>query len=882
MRNAFNKEIVRSIRGSAGRFLAIVIISLLGAGFYAGLRMAAPDMRIAGDEFFNATNTYDIGVITTLGVDDEGVRMLEGVPGVGEAMAAYRTDAMVRAGDESHAAVIESLPAAAARSDTADGVHAVSDAAGYLNRPILVEGSWPASDAECVVGYAQAEELGLAIGDTLSVEKVDAGASGEGLSLFGASSDESEVEDTLRQAQFTVSGLVNSPLYIAREQMGSTALGTGEVEMYLYVNEAAFAADLPYSMVYLTVPSARAAVWDTPAYDEAVAAVKRDVEAVAPSLAEARYRAVKDQIHGELLGRIQQMSVDLGWADDLERPSVYVLDRSKNPGAASLASDSDGITQIATFLPFMFFLVAALVSLTSMTRMVDEERIEIGTHKALGYSRGRITGKYLFYGALASGLGAAVGIVALGKLLPWFIITAYHVSYCVPVFPVPLDPGVTARAMALSLGVTCIATWGAAAASLREKPAQLMLPRVPKAGKRIFLERIRPLWSRFSFSQKVTARNLLRYKRRFFMAVVGVAGCTALLMVGFGLRDAIGGIVSSQYNDLITYDMVVRVDDDLTHDGERQLDDLLGGPVVESHLAVDDFNLIAEGPGDDMRISVVVPSQEGLFGEYVSLRNRESGEAISIGDEGVVLTEKAAKQLGASVGDEVTLYDENDVGDKTGEGRTFRLTGIAENYLGHYAYLSPASYESTFGEPAEFNTVYVRLSSADSQEAVDLAGGLLGISGVNTVGFVADKIKSYQDMLAIMDSLIVVIVLLSAALAFVVLYNLTNINIGERIREIATLKVLGFTRSEVNAYIFREILVMSLIGAMVGCAGGVPLTFYIAEAAETVNMMFGRSIEPVSFVLSFVITIAFTFIVAVAMRPKLARVNMVESLKSIE
>lgn len=863
MKSAFNKEVVRSITKSAGRFVAIAIISLLGAGFFAGLRMAPPDMRLAGDEYFDATNTYDISVACTLGLDDESLDILSDVEGVGEVMPAYRADAMVKVGESSYAASIESLPEAAARSDTSDGVHAVSKDENYLNRLILVEGSWPTSAKECVVGIDAATPLGLSIGDSITLEK-----------------STSELDDAFMQTEFTVTGLVRSPLYINSSQMGTTQLGTGSIELYAYVPFEAFDTDMPYSIAYLTAPTALDKMWDSEAYDQAVASVRDNVIAVAGTLADERYQAVKDALHEQIVGVIQEMSVSLGWADDVEWPTVYVLDRTKNPGAVTLSSDAEGIAQIATFLPFMFFLVAALVSLTSMTRMVDEERLDIGTHKALGYGRSRITSKYLIYGALASGVGSVMGIVALGKLLPWFILTSYDVTYDVPIYPLPLDPGVTAWALGLSIGITAIATWAAASASLRERPAALMLPRVPKAGKRIFLEHIRPLWQRFTFSQKVTARNLLRYKRRFFMAVVGVAGCTALLMIGFGLRDAIGGIIANQYEQLMNYDVAVRLDDDISNTERDQVEELRASSAVESSTAVCDFTMIAEGAQDDMRIEVVVPSDSQTFPDFVVLRNRESGQALAPEGDRIVLTEKAANVLGASVGDEIALFDENDVGDKEGEPHMFHVGGIAENYLGHYAYIAPQEYRETFGEEPEYDLLYIKL--APEADASAFGDAMLSIEGVSTVSFVVDKMTTYEDMLDVMNKLIYVVVALSAALAFVVLYNLTNININERIREIATLKVLGFTKREVSVYIFREIIVMALIGALAGCIVGGPMTFYIAEAAETANMMFGRTIEPLSYVLSFVITMVFAAIVAFCMRPKLAKVNMVESLKSVE
>ena len=293
-----------------------------------------------------------------------------------------------------------------------------------------------------------------------------------------------------------------------------------------------------------------------------------------------------------------------------------------------------------------------------------------------------------------------------------------------------------------------------------------------------------------------------------------------------------------------------------------------------------DFNLIAEGGQDDLRIEVVVPADTARLGEFVTLRDRESGDPVVLDADQIVLTEKAAKVLGAMVGDTVTLYDENEVGDKEGDGRSFTVGGVTENYLGHYAYLLPQGYEAAFDEEAVYQVAYVKL--AEDADTAAFSERLLALDGVNTVSFVSDKVATYQDMLDVMNKLIYLIMLLSAALAFVVLYNLTNINITERVREIATLKVLGVTRGETSAYIFREVMVMSMIGALVGCVLGVPLTLYIAEAAETANMMFARVIEPASFVFSFVLTVLFTVLVTLAMRGKLVKVNMVESLKSVE
>ncbi len=1056
MAQAFNKEIVRSIKGSIGRFIAIVVISFLGAGVYAGLRMSAPDMRIAGDEFFDATALYDISVISDLGLDDESLDLLRQVEGVDQVMGAYRGDAMAAVDGKSFVATLESIPEAAVASDTSSGTGAVSDDPAYLNRPILEEGEWPQKADECAIGAEAAQSEGLAVGDTLVLE-----GNGE------------ELEDTFAQTEFTIVGLVTSPAYVSDDTLGVTDLGGGKVEFYVYVQPQAFTEDYPITAAYITVAGAVDERWESPAYDRMIEEVKGRIEDIAPTIAQKRQEAIRadaqkeldearatyeqerrdaeaqlsdasaelsdalaqlSDAHGELSSAkealdnskvtldqtkaeldnaearyaagaadlesqrqllqpgIDQLpalkaqrdalaadpstppevlaelsakiatieagqaaleeasqtlaqtraTLDGAWTqyrdglaqyraglqaynegrqsyvqgqqdyesgkaeyqeskdeaeegfaeaeddlsqaqrdiDDIGPATVYVIDRTKNPGAASLSHDAMSITQIASLLPLLFFLVAALVVLTSMTRMVDEERLDIGTHKALGYGKARIISKYLIYGALASGIGSVLGVITMGKLLPWFIMTSYSIAYSIPIFPTPIDPWIAFKAIGLTIGVTLLATWGAVAASLRERPAQLMLPKAPKAGKRILLERIKPIWSRLSFSHKVTARNLLRYKARFFMAVIGIAGCTALLMVGFGLRDAIGGIVSNQYGQIMTYDAELKFSEDAQEGVEEAAAAALAGEEVDSYGLFGDANMVAAGPDGDIRFRVIIPQSAEELERYVHLRNRVDKEALSPTGDGIVITEKAASELGVSVGDTLKLYDEDDVGDRKGSGYDFKVAGIAENYLQHYAYMLPETYQRVIGEAPSKTHAFVNLT--DQADSDDFIARQLENDQVETARLTAADIVQYEDMLGVMDKLIWVIVMLCAALAFVVLYNLTNINITERVREIATLKVLGFTSREVDMYIYREIIIMALIGALIGCVLGVPLTSYIAQAAETEAMMFGRAIDPLSFVFAFLITIAFAVVIALAMKPKLAKVNMVESLKSIE
>ena len=564
---------------------------------------------------------------------------------------------------------------------------------------------------------------------------------------------------------------------------------------------------------------------------------------------------------------------------------VYALDLKKNIGAESFRSDAGRMDQIAQVFPLLFFLVAALVSLTTMTRMVDEERVLIGTFKALGYSNARIASKYLVYAMVASGVGSIVGIVLLSQFLPWFIMNAYAIIYVVPCRPTPIDPALFLLAAGLSVGITVAATLFAAMATLREKPAALMLPRAPKAGKRILLERIRPLWSRMSFSWKVTARNLFRYKRRFFMAIIGIAGCTGLLLTGLGLQNAINDIIDKQYGELYHYNAIVRMDSDVADAEKNAVAERVEADSEGPKAWVLTENKIVRTPGAsdeiDQRVELNVPKDTQEFGNFNTLRTRVGHEPLAIDDEGVLISEKLATKLGVSVGDSIAIYDEDAIGNATGEGREVRVSGIMENYVAQYVLMSPALYESTMGEAPSYATLLANVAEGDDVREA-FSDDVLAMDGVKTVTYNDETINSYRSMLKSVDSVVVVLVVAAALLAFVVLYNLTNINITERVREIATLKVLGFTPHEVNAYIYRETMLLSLIGAFAGLFLGIAMEGFVVITAEVDQVMFGREIHALSFVIAFALTMLFSVIVTLAMKFKLKKIDMVESLKSVD
>ena len=1156
MASAFGKDLRRSITHSWGRFLAIAIIAALGAGFYAGLRMTGPDMRLAGDEYYDGTSLADVRVVSTIGFDEAQIDALRDVEGVSAVMPAREADAISELDGVQYTLCFQSLDVDAAQASTCDDGFTVQSSDGsYLNRPVLKSGTWPTKSDECLLSSDTVWQTDVHIGDKVR--------------LIEGTQD---LDDSFAEREFTVVGFVNSSYYTCSTNVGSTSLGSGRLTSFVFVPDSAFADDYPITEAFVAVDGARDLPWASDAYQAKVDEVANRIDAIADDLKASRIeglqadaqatldekRAEYEQKKADALaqlddgqatlddskaqldsaavelesakatiaqsesqlasGRAQyesgvaeladqrsqaqaalaqaQASIDEGWAkyhaamqtremlnnklseaqkgldevndglaqvaarieqaqraidrlqaqidalnpadptyeetkakkaaleqqlaqakaalsqlqqqqaqlesqkteieagiaqidtetagvpeqlaageqelaaqkaaanqgfasgqasldaaaaqlaqgqaqldegraqlesgqaeyadglsqwesgaaeladkraqaeaefadaeaqladaqaevDDIATmdADVYALDLKKNIGAESFRSDAGRIDQIAQVFPLLFFLVAALVSLTTMTRMVDEERVLIGTFKALGYSNGRIASKYLVYAMVASGVGSIVGIVLLSQFLPWFIMNAYAIIYVVPCRPTPIDPALFLLAAGLSVGITVAATLFAAMATLREKPAALMLPRAPKAGKRILLERIRPLWSRMSFSWKVTARNLFRYKRRFFMAIIGIAGCTGLLLTGLGLQNAINDIIDKQYGELYHYNAIVRMDPDVADAEKNAVAKRVEADSEGPKAWVLTENKIVRTPGAsdeiDQRVELNVPQDTQEFGNFNTLRTRVGHKPLAIDDEGVLISEKLATKLGVSVGDSIAIYDEDAIGNATGEGREVRVSGIMENYVAQYVLMSPALYESTMGEAPSYATLLANVAEGDDVREV-FSDDVLAMDGVKTVTYNDETINSYRSMLKSVDSVVVVLVVAAALLAFVVLYNLTNINITERVREIATLKVLGFTPHEVNAYIYRETMLLSLIGAFVGLFLGIAMEGYVVITAEVDQVMFGREIHTLSFVIAFALTMLFSVIVTLAMKFKLKKIDMVESLKSVD
>lgn len=564
--------------------------------------------------------------------------------------------------------------------------------------------------------------------------------------------------------------------------------------------------------------------------------------------------------------------------EQIEKPTWYIYDRSHLPEYSGYGDNADRMKAIGEVFPLIFFLVAALISLTTMTRMVEEERTIIGTLKALGYSKKSIAAKYLGYAVLATLTGGIFGVMIGEKILPYIIITAYKIMYRhLPDVEIPYNLYYGVLACVAALLCTVAATIFSCMKELKEQAAELMRPPAPKQGKRVFLEYIPFLWKRLNFTWKSTVRNLMRYKKRFFMTIFGIGGCMGLMLVGFGLKDSISSIVPLQYEDIQLYDGNVILQSDVTMQEKQEVYEALEKNSQVVATAEDLLQKITiEHDGVSKEVYLNVPENVEKFSDFVVLQDRTTKEKYQLTDKGTVLTEKMAKELGVSAGDTVTIKEENE------KERTVKISQICENYMSHYLYMTPAVYKAAYGKEPEYNSIYYRTEGRTTKEAESVGEAALKLDGALSVSYTTELRQQVDDMLQSLDIVIVVLIISAGMLAFVVLYNLNNINITERKRELATLKVLGFYDKEVTEYVYRENILLTLIGSVFGMLLGKILHRFIIVTVEIDSVMFGRNINTISFVYAFLLTVVFSLFVNGVMYFKLKKINMVESLKSVE
>lgn len=829
------KNLLREIKRTFTKFLSIFAICALGVAFFAGIRATSPDMKEAGDRLYNTYNLSDISVISTSGLTADNIRDLESIEGIRAVRASLFVDAMARGtGEKEKNLRLYSMPIKL-KSEYAPLIDLIPDygidtSPEYeMNGVEIVSGRMPLNDTETALDYTLEGSLVKQLGDEIT------------LTTSGGT------------VMLRVVGFIRSPMYISMFERGTSSIGNGISDGFAYASGNAISSlgtKLPV-MSLLNTYYTRADI---------VISGKEGLSA---------YSDEYEALVNEVTDRIEDYA-------STQSGTWYIQDRSGNPGYSDYSENTDRIAAVGDVFPLIFFIVAALVCLTTMTRMVEEQRIEMGTMKALGYGGWQIAMKYAVYAMSACISGGVVGAIIGFKLFPYVIMKAYSIMYYLGKLETPYRADIAFMAIAAMAVCTAAATFSACYASLKEVPATLMRPKAPKAGRRVLLERIPFIWKKLSFTSKVTVRNLFRYKKRFFMSVIGIAGSGALLVTAFGLNDSIFGIIEKQFGDIWQMDVQAYVYEAMPL---ADMQELLG-----KNPANDDFDSVMfcldsqmeckNGGRSQNGVHLLGVESAGSMAGRVSLHN--GGTPVTLDDSGVVVTAKLAETLSIKAGDEINMRT-------GGEDHLMRVIGVADNYVYHYVYITAAYYETVFGKAMLYNGFMGNLKDGLTDETMDaMSTQLLSDSRMYTVRTIESIYASVWDSLSILNYVVLVLILGSGMLTFVVMLNLTNINIGERMRELATLRVLGFYDKEMYAYIFRENNALSVIGAFVGLVFGKIMHLFVIRTCEVDMVMFVRSAKPLSYVYAFALTIAFSLIVNLLMRPKVRAIDMVESLKSAE
>lgn len=924
------KNIFRNVRGSITRFLSILFIVALGSGFMAGLAATSPDMYDTADKYMDDYNMYHADVKSVVGFSQEDAVAIAALDGVNETMPAKVQDmvlsATVDGANKSYTSRVYSFVKTGLSSQT-DTLAAMP-----INAFRLVEGRLPLSDNECVVQSSAGKYLGgnLSVGSILTVS--DENASYESLC------------DNVSSQTLTVVGLVESPTCISITQE-PTQVGTGTVSLDVYVCTDYFKFDY-YTDVYVTLNGAKQLSCFENDYEKLVDSFADKAVELGKTQMEMRKQAAIAQAQEQLdsLFRLEEMlqgsleamrqlredeqlrlqqtlqmaelvkdtdselsgmlfkiaesmqnsatDVKIASAEKalaemqqtantanaqieyLKKANWTVYRRTDSIGFSAYESNVGKVAALSKIFPVFFFVVALLVALTTMTRLVEENRGQIGTMKALGYSGAQVLGEYLGYALAASLLGCILGFSVGFKLFPKAISSAYSMMFNIPACVTSFRWEIVAWVAPITIGSIVFATVWAGWSEFVSSPANLMRSKAPAAGKRILLERMPFVWKHLPFTGKVTCRNIFRYKKRLFMTIIGVAGCTALLVTGFGLKDSINDIVDKQFNQIYRYELTVMTLDESWQKDSALIDILNDSGKVSSWLPIKDVSGSVSCSDKKQQVTLCVPQRYDDFDKFITLRNRKSGDAIAFPQDGVVLTEKLCEQLGVGVGEEVSVENADGVVAKA------KVVGITENYVTSFAYMSSKTYKELFGVQATFTNILCVVPQGVDE--LQLATELMSTGSVLYANASQTLRNNFDNSIKSIDGVILVLILSAGLLSMVVLYNLTNVNICERRKELATIRVLGFHKIEVQRYIFREINILSFLGSLVGLVLGVWLHSFVVKTVEVDQVMFGRNIYFWSFVISLAITVVFTLLVNLVMSRKINKVDMVEAMKANE
>ena len=899
MRKAVFKDFIRNIKGSLGRFFAIMAIVAIGVAFFAGVTASSGDMKHSSDSYYDEYNMNDIRILSSIGFTSQDIEAVSKVSGV---KAVYKTntqDVLVDYDGRENVAHISGIP-----------VGKASDDDSYINQLRIKEGRLPQNDKECVVKYEDTRKS-MQVGDVISFK----------------SGTEDDINDTFKDTEYTVVGIVYTPCYVSYD-LGSSGIGNGHINYCIYVGDDEFKNNY-YTECYAVIDGAKDMDTYSDEYKKLIDKYADDIKAISKERLDIRKQTVIDEYtrakadkKEELLETIKknvedsiteqyqayypgmdvssmiapyvktayekavaQFDFDAVNAEydkkmnetlaDSDSWEWYVLTRKSSYSFRDYESSANRMKAIATVFPLFFIIVAGLVCLTTMTRMVEEERGLIGTYKALGYGKATIALKYVIYAFLASLTGAVIGCAAGLRLFPYIIYESWNIIYQMPAIKYASHTILSVVAVASLILVTLIATLYSCYNELSEVPSALMRPKAPKNGKKILLEHTF-IWKHLSFTKKVTMRNIFLYKKRFFMTVIGIAGCGALITAGFGIKDSVQSIIDNQ---IIHYDNILVFNKNADSDAKNNLSDKISSDEYYKSSLMD-YAYTAEvkipGSADDYSTEITVVNDTSAYMDYVTFRTRRSKKTIELDDSGVIISEKLAKDLNVKEGDNVLIHDEDN------KQATVKVSGVMEMYINNYIFMTSEYYSQVFGYTPDNNRILGILTSDGDDIQSVIGDRYLTDNNVKSLTFVKANITRFENMIQSLDLVTWVLIISAGMLAFVVLYNLTNVNISERIREIATIKVLGFYDREVGEYVYRENIILTLIGGVFGLLLGMALHAYIMTTIELDGVMFGTKINISSFLISYGITILFSLLINIFMYPSLKKIPMVESLKSVE
>ena len=818
MKTKLLKHIFMKIKDNYKRFLSLICMAFLGVGFYAGIQSSSPDMLKTLDNFYDENNVYDISVISNVGLTEDDLLKLSKIKNVELAINIQEKDTYLEIEENNY-------------------VVKLIEYNSQMNNVYIKEGRLPKNNNEVSVDNALLENNNLKLGDNITIDG----------------------------KKYSIVGNVISPLYFSAERPYSN-LGSGKVDYYIYVYNGFLDLEA-YSNIYITVKGAKKYLTNSDSYKKLINNVKKDIDLIKDKQQDIRY----DELYSDIIETSEMYGISIDESNFI-KPKWYIYDRLDNTSYKELINASDNLKKIGNIFPIIFFAISVLVSLISMMRMIEEDRVENGTLKSLGYNSFHITLKYVIYSLLATTIGSSVGAIFGSYMIPSVIWNIYKKIFFIPKFIYLLKSDYNALGLWICILCICGTSVIVCIKNLREVPANLMRPKPPKSGKKILLERINFIWKKLKFSDKITIRNIFRYKSRVITTVLGIAGCTALILAGFGLKDSIKDVIDFQFNNIIKYDKML-----MTNESINQIDiekELLNDDKVENFTNVNTQNIKVLF-NEEQEVTMITPDDFNSISKSISLIDLKTNNIIdNISDNSCIISEKTAKLLDIDVGDKISLLDNDN------NKYDIKVSYIIKNYINQYLYINKNTYNNLFKD-YKINSILISLKDED-KNSKEFDKKYISNGYALTIVDNDDIKSSMNDMLSSIDSIVAILIIAAASLAFVVLYNLSNINISERKREIATLKVLGFYPSEVDKYINRETVLLTILGIGIGLLFGSYLSHFIISTCEPDYIMFDRHVYTLSYFYSLFITVIFTIIVTIVTHFNLKKINMITSLKNVE